>query len=293
MDVSVILVNYNTANLTKACLKSVFDHTSGIDFEVYVVDNASTDNSCEIIETEFPQVILIRNTENLGFGKANNIAMKRSQAKYVFLLNTDTVLVNNAIKIFFDFMEKEENKNVAVCGGTLYDENNNPNITYGNFPSIGLYIFRFGLYKIFPQYYNKHFNLCISEEIKEPKEVDYVIGADFFARRDIMEEMNYFDEIFFMYMEEVDLCKRIKEKYSIKVIPEAAIIHINCGSTKPDIQRWKSQIASLFIYIRKYCPKPYVLLVKIIHILKYFCALILHPSLAQKYFTYIRLITKF
>ena len=86
MDVSVILVNYNTANLTKACLKSVFDHTSGIDFEVYVVDNASTDNSCEIIETEFPQVILIRNTENLGFGKANNIAMKRSQAKYVFLL---------------------------------------------------------------------------------------------------------------------------------------------------------------------------------------------------------------
>lgn len=293
MDVSIIIVNYNTLELTRNCLKSVFEKTKGIDFEVYVVDNASTDGSCHMIENEFPQVKIIRNKDNVGFGKANNIAMRKSEAKYVFLLNSDTILLNNAVKIFFDYMEKEENKKVVVCGGTLYSTEKQPVPTYGHFPSMGLYIFRFGLYKIFPKYYEKHYNLCVAKKIEEPIEVDYIIGADFFARKSVMDEMDYFDEKFFMYMEEVDLCKRIKKKYNIKAIPDAEIIHINCGSTENNIHRWEIQMKSLFIYLRNHYSKLYVSFVKAIHILKYLLAILINPKMIAKYSQYIKLIVAF
>ena len=123
MDISIIIVNYNTKKLIKNCLKSVFEKTQGINFEVYVVDNNSRDGSCEMIEQDFPQVKLIKNTKNKGFGAANNIAIRESNAKYVFLLNSDTILLNNAIKIFFDFMEKPENQKISCCGGNLYNKN--------------------------------------------------------------------------------------------------------------------------------------------------------------------------
>ena len=106
MDVSIILVNYNTKELTGDCIKSVYELTRDISYDIFVVDNASSDGSVQMIKEEFPAVKLIESPENLGFGRANNLAIKQSEAKYCFLLNTDTVLVNNAVKILFDFMEK-------------------------------------------------------------------------------------------------------------------------------------------------------------------------------------------
>ena len=103
MDVSVIIVNYNTKELTRNCLKSVFEKTKGVNFEVIVSDNGSTDGSIEMIKSEFPEVILIENNANLGFGAANNRALKIARGKYVFYLNSDTLLLNNAVKIFFDY----------------------------------------------------------------------------------------------------------------------------------------------------------------------------------------------
>ena len=127
-----------------------------MDFDVYVVDNGSTDGTVEEITEEFPGVKLIANTENAGFAKANNMAIKETEADYVFLLNPDTVLVNNAVKIFLDFMEQPGNKNVGCCGGSLYDSEMEPQIAYGNFPSLEETVFNvFRLKKIFPGYYRE------------------------------------------------------------------------------------------------------------------------------------------
>ena len=116
-DVSVILVSYNTETLTKDCLNSLYEKTQGINFDVWVVDNNSKDNTCEMIKKEFPQVNLIENKKNKGFGAANNQAIKESKAKYVFLLNTDTVLINNAIKILYGI---SKNTTFKACVDSLH-----------------------------------------------------------------------------------------------------------------------------------------------------------------------------
>ena len=119
MDVSIIIVNYNTLELTKNTIDSVNEKTKDLNYEIILVDNASTDGSVEFFEKEYKnKIIFIKNDENLGFGRANNRGIKIAKGKYVFLLNSDTLLINNAIKILFDFMEK--NNNCGVCGGNLY-----------------------------------------------------------------------------------------------------------------------------------------------------------------------------
>ncbi|UVV84289.1 glycosyltransferase [Bacteroides thetaiotaomicron] len=105
MDVSVIIVNYNTKALTKSCIESIFSETCGIEFEVILVDNASSDGSKELFQID-ERIIFIESNVNLGFGKANNLGYKYATGKYIFLLNSDTLLKNNAIKLFFDFAEK-------------------------------------------------------------------------------------------------------------------------------------------------------------------------------------------
>ena len=106
MDVSVIIVNYNTVELTKQCILSIYNQTKDVNFEIIVVDNNSEDNSVKIIENNFPQVILINNSDNIGFGRANNLGVEIAKGKYIFFLNSDTILLNNAIKIFVDYMRK-------------------------------------------------------------------------------------------------------------------------------------------------------------------------------------------
>ena len=114
IDVSVIIVNYNTLELTKQCVESLKAKTKGIQYEIIIVDNASNDGSQEYFRND-ESIIYIYNKENLGFGRANNIGYRHSSGKYIFLLNSDTILENNAIKIFFDFME--QNPGIGCAGG--------------------------------------------------------------------------------------------------------------------------------------------------------------------------------
>ena len=139
LDVSIIIVNYNTKELTRNCLKSVFAQTKGISFEVVVSDNGSTDGSVGMIKSEFPQVILIENNANLGFGAANNRGLKIAKGKYIFYLNSDTVLLNNAAKIFFDYWEKfPEKEKIGALGCILQDENGNAIHSGGTFPKYSM-----------------------------------------------------------------------------------------------------------------------------------------------------------
>ena len=112
MDVSVIIVNYNTKKLTKNCIDSIFQNTKDVKFEVILVDNASTDGSKEFFEQD-NRIKYIYSTTNLGFGKANNLGYKEASGKYLFLLNSDTLLLNNAIDLFYVIAEKDTNKNIG------------------------------------------------------------------------------------------------------------------------------------------------------------------------------------
>ena len=265
MDVSIILVSYNTKDLTRDCLRSIYEKTQGIEFEIFVVDNNSHDGSPEMIEQEFPDVRLIRNSENKGFGAANNIAIRQSNAKYIFCLNTDTILLNNAVKIFFDFMEQPENQNVGVCGGQLFDKNQNPTFSVGNYPSLSRIFFTFGgLRYVFPKKYREDISPGRIANYYKPTFVEYIVGADIFFRKSVLDKVGIFDEKIFMYGEESDLCFRIKKSgFDIVFLPESKIIHFEGGSSaslakakiaQTSLLYWYKKNVSLFaFYLQKFC----------------------------------------
>ncbi len=239
MDVSIIIVNYNTKDLIKNCINSIYKHTKDVDFEIIVSDNGSVDGSIEMIKSEFPNVILIENNANLGFGAANNRGLKIAKGKYIFYLNSDTVLLNNAVKYFFDYWEKSPEKDeIGALGSNLLDENGKVIHSYGKFLSINneIYttlkvLFNITKFTILKLLFNKPIPKCIStfnEEKKHIGTVDYITGADLFVKN---SQDSKFDESFFMYCEETDLQYKIKEKNLKRIIiDKPSIIHL-CGAS--------------------------------------------------------------
>lgn len=243
MDVSVILVSYNTKELTRDCIKSLYEKTQGLKYDVWVVDNASSDGSVQMIKEEFPDVKLIESHENLGFGRANNLAIKQSDAKYCFLLNTDTILVNNAVKILFDYMEKPENSDVGGCGGQLYNSDMTFQHSVGEFDTIEK-LQRKALGINFTELKCRYNNIFKTKFKKQKEnhadkpyvfslayEPDFIIGADLMLRKSALDKAGAFDERFFMFGEEAELCFRLKKHgFRIGFVPESSIIHIGGAS---------------------------------------------------------------
>lgn len=228
IDVSIIIVSYNTKELTKNCINALYEKTQDLNYDVWVVDNASEDGSVEMLKSEFPQVKLIESGENLGFGRANNLAITKSSAKYCFLLNSDTVLINNAVKILFDFMEKPENSPVAACGGNLYDAELRQATSFGRLPDIESLLIRHTALKlVFPRQNKQIKNYEQSIDRTKEQEVGYISGADLMLRKSALAKTGVFDEKFFLYYEETELQHRIKNNgYKIYFVPEAKIVHL-------------------------------------------------------------------
>lgn len=246
MDVSIIIVNYNTSKLLEECISSVLTKTKNLEFEIIVVDNSSVDDSVNVMRTRFPKVKLIESKDNLGFGRANNVGATIAKGKYLFFLNTDTLLINNAIKILFDFMEKEENQDVGACGGNLFKKDLSPNFSYSlHFPSLWSHFCYRGHLSSFVN--NENFN-----ETGMVKDVAIIIGADLFVRRNLFEKIGGFDPNFFMYVEDTDLLYRIKQnKYRTVSHPDAKIIHIQ-GASSVNIFKLETEISSYILYFRKH-----------------------------------------
>ena len=257
-DVSIIFVNYKTKDLTIGAIKSVRKKTNGINYEIFVVDNNSQDGSIEAIEQEFPGTNIIKNPENSGFGSANNLAIKQAQGKYILCLNTDTLLINNSIKELFDYMEK--NPTVGACGGALYDAEQKPTHSGGLFPNLLNIILLSKLRYVFKNLYENRLGTKLPYE-----KMEYVTGADIFFRKSVLDEIGLFDENFFMYFEESDLCYRInKAGYKIKIVPQAKIIHLEGKSSTVNINKFKWFKASEQYYFKKHHPNK-VWLVKLIN----------------------------
>lgn len=231
MDVSIIIVNYNTCELTRNCLKSVFEQTKNIDFEVIVSDNGSKDGSIEMIKTNFPQVILIENNANLGFGAANNRGLKIAKGKYVLYLNSDTILLNNAVKCFFDYWEKSPNKDkIGALGGNLIDEEGNVIHSGGKFPRALNEIIRLFGRLVFCFLRIKHTSNCKAKYVNK---IEYITGADLFMKNN---ESAVFDERFFMYYEETYLQYLLKRQKKDRVLIDTpTIIHLEGKSSSDNI----------------------------------------------------------
>lgn len=245
MDVSIIIVNYNTKQLLANCLATVFEKTKGVTFEVIVVDNASTDSSEEYIKERYPSVKWINSGENLGFGKANNLGAKSATGKYLFLLNSDTLLLNNAIRIFFDYAESHQHEGIGTFGSWLLDKNEKPNNAFGFFPCAKNEIcYLLGKYQ-----------LPSLSDITEEKEVDYITGADLFIEKRLFDKLDGFDKNIFMYYEETDLQYRIAQRgLSRKIIPGPRIIHLEGGSFENkglSLKRFLMAQTSYNYYLRK------------------------------------------
>ena len=195
------------------------------------MDNASTDGSKEFFEADLRVKYLYQN-ENLGFGKANNKAVEVAKGRNLLFLNSDTLLINNAVKILSDYLDS--NDSVGACGGNLYTKDMQPNFSYDlHFPFIGSQI-NFLLHNIPSRLFggkSLHFNCTESS-----KTVAYITGADLMVRKSVIDNVGgAFDPRFFMFFEETELCWRIKNKgYGVSSIPSAKVIHLAGSSIKGD-----------------------------------------------------------
>lgn len=264
MDVSIIIVNYNTKDLLKECIDSIYEQTKEITFEIIVSDNGSSDGSIEMLKNYFPSVIIIENNANLGFGAANNRGLKIAHGKYIFYLNSDTVLLNNAVKCFFDFWEQASDKDsIGAIGANLLNENGEIIHSYGFFPSYKNEIKRLinSYISILLNYLLHFFNKQIHKKSYHINayfgDVDFITGADLFLKND---KNACFDERFFLYFEETDLQFQLSKKGLRRIIikgPE--IIHLEGASDnrrKENIDRFISFSAqqiflSRIIYFKK------------------------------------------
>ena len=234
IKVSIIIVNYNTKELLFNCITSIIEQTIKIEYEIIVVDNYSTDGTQMLIKNMFPKIHFIESKYNMGFGLANNLGVSAAKGEFLFLLNSDTILIENSIKILYDFFNTNERTlNLGVLGALLVDEDLVINGFGSHFPTckneINKMLCKIPLLKsFFIQTMKNDFN---TKEGYFP--VDYVIGADIFMKKELFEKLEGFSNYFFMYYEESDLQKRIENLgFNQYVTTATKIIHLEDGSGK-------------------------------------------------------------
>lgn len=221
MELSIIIVNWNTRDLLAQCLDSIYAYAPQCTFEVWVVDNASTDGSVELLRAQYPQVHLIVNAENVGFARANNQAIRASSGQYMLLLNSDAMVTPNAVQTLVEFMYGHSD--AAIAAPRLLNPDHTLQPSFTRFPSVFDEItlpldlkFRRFLW-----------------DIGTPVQVDCVGGACLLIRRPDLLQIGLLNEQYFMYSEEVDLCWRIRQlNRNVYFVPQAQVIHMGGGSTQ-------------------------------------------------------------
>jgi GT2 family glycosyltransferase len=234
MDLSIVIVNYNTCGLLRDCLRSVYASEGQLDYEVIVVDNYSPDNSVQMVQQEFPQARLIASPINGGYAYANNLGLQQGRGDYLLLLNPDTVLPPTALRDMLRFMI--EHPKAGVAGPKLVLANGSLDLACRrSFPTLDVAFFRLvGLSKRYPQSprFNRYNMGYLDPD--ELTEVDSVVGAFMLIRRQALEQAGLLDERFFAYGEDIDLCYRIKVDHGWKVYynPAVVVTHYKSQATR-------------------------------------------------------------
>jgi len=231
VEVSIIIVNWNTQDILRNCLQSIYEQAGGVHFEVIVIDNASTDSSAAIVKKDFPQVILIENSENRGFAAANNQGISIAKSRYILLLNSDMVILDKAIEKTVSFADAHPEAAVTGCRVLNPDQTLQP--TCFMFPSIlNMLLSSTYLYKLFPKsrFFGRERMTWWNSD--RDREVDVLKGCFMLVRREAIEQVGMMDERFFMYGEETDWCYRFKQTgWKVMFTPAGEIIHLGGQST--------------------------------------------------------------
>jgi len=259
MDLSIIILNYKTNGLVKQCVKNIIVATANLDYEIIVVDNDSQDGIQQMLKENFPQVKFIQTGSNLGFAAGNNTGIKEAQGKYLMILNPDVTVLDGSIEKMIKFMEA--NPAVGLVGPKLINPNGSYQISCRTFTKTKhIILLRTPLGKLASakQCLDKH--LMVDFDRLTNKEVDWLHGACLLARKSAVNEIGMFDERYFMYVEDIDWCRRFwLANYKVYYLADAQMVHLlEKASDHGSWNFWKLNkstrwhIASWLKYLLKY-----------------------------------------
>lgn len=282
LDLSVIIINYNSYEFTRECIQSVLGNTSStVTYEIIIVDNASKNDDYlalknYISDLEHSKVKLFRSRINTGFGGGNMYAVQFANSTYYLFLNNDTLLINDPIKICYDFMEKTED--AALCGPQIFNEHQIKEVSFDHFTSIGREVFGKKMLEfVFPRTKPNRRKLYT-----RPLSVDYVNGSFMFFRAKDFDLVGGFDTNIFLYFEESDICYRLKKKNKkTYFIPSASYLHYQGKSIENTSWNIKTKIelkTSMFYVIRKNYGYMHYQILRMIFIVRYGLVSIIKPK---------------
>ena len=264
IDLSVIIVNFNTADELRNCIQSVKKHTKELTYEMIVVDNNSDDHSKTMLESEYPDVTSYFLKYNSGFSIGNNYAMERSNSNYILLLNPDTMLTDNSFFQMYDFLEK--NSTAGVVGPVVTDFNGNFRLTIRNFPTLKLRVAEALNIKFLIKRYSLTKKQYEMITLEKSFEVDWISGGSFMVRRSIFNDIGGLDERFHLFAEDLDWCIRIKNGgWKIFCLSNIKIVHFGGVSTHKNFctlvsNRYRSNL----ILTRKYSNKIEFFIIRVL-----------------------------
>lgn len=253
MQLSIIIVTWNVKDLLKKCLHSIYQHTQGIDFEIIVIDNASKDNTVLMIVQEFPEVKVIASNQNLGFAKANNSGLEHAQGKYILFMNPDMELTENTFAKMINLMEQDPKIGLSACQLMYPDQTRQNNIK--NNPGLcDQLLILLKLHHLFkPKCLQKY--LAKDFDYTKQQEVQQIMGAFTFCNGEVIRELGGWDTDFWLWWEDLDLCKRAQNTgYKIVYTPNTKIIHHEGKSfeQKQSLEKQKKFNRGMRIYFKKH-----------------------------------------
>ncbi len=261
IDLSVVIVNLNTKDLLQLCLENVYSKISGINFEVFVVDNGSKDGSQQMVKQRFPEVKLIQNRENVGFAAANNVALKKCRGEFILLLNPDCFLLDSLGEKEIEFMR--QNSGIGILGAKLLNGDGSLQYSCRSFPSYFSPLFgRTGFFtRLFPRNSLTQRYLLSNQSHERAMDVDWVIGAFMLIRRSCLDSIGLLDEQFFLFCDDLDICYRAKSHgYRTVYYPRIRAMHligVSIGTIgiKAALQHHKS----MYYFFKKHYRMPALL----------------------------------
>ncbi|HOV98500.1 MAG TPA: glycosyltransferase family 2 protein [Bacteroidota bacterium] len=234
-DVSIVIISWRMRDYLYNCLKTIYEFTNGVTFEIIVIDNNSQDGTSEMIKMHFPQIILISNSENRGVAPARNQGILKAKGNYILIMDADMVLVENSIQKMYDFMEKTPSCGVVGC--KLVDKNFQLQYSCKRFPTINSFIFR--RLEFIPKIKKSktlYYHIMQDWDHNEIREVDYIIGACQFIRSKAIKEVGLYDDKIFYGPEDIDFCLRLwKNNWKVYYYPNTTMIHFEQRVTKKNI----------------------------------------------------------
>lgn len=255
MQVSIIIVSFNTKQLTADCIDSIIAKTSEVEYEIILVDNASSDGSREFFADE-SRIKFLEAGRNLGFGKANNLGVQQAKGDYIFFLNSDTLLLNNAIYEMWSYCEEHKEDNIGGLGCILCAGNNQRCHSYAKLNTWKDIVKSYFIAPFCKSKAKEIMAMDAEDESKDAFEVGYVTGADLFVSRKVIDECGCFDPDFFMYSEESEMQWRFKKHgYKNLIIKSPKIIHLEGMSQakkkSPTMKKIIMTQSSLYLYVKK------------------------------------------